>query len=287
MQRFCKFSQKFFLIWGIHYKNNKDAVVAWRFPGGDSPFAGRVGRLPLSDFSCGIAAATYAKNMPPAYFLNAAAPRPGLLSPRRESNQRDAKGERDFDFPLPLRFPSPPSNPHSLKRLFKGATGPLARGATPQQAWKCTASQGDRSAPPLARGATPQQAWKCAASQGDRSAPPRRGGFRGLPPPIPPQPSEGAKNIPLQKATRPWGENQIVYDENRLPCGHRNGESAPLPRFLSCSQALKSARGVAPLARGRSPLEDVVAGGVSKEGDTIESVPLFCAPLVTFPARGK
>ncbi len=37
---------------------------------------------------------------------------------------------------------------------------------------------------------------------------------------------------------------------------------------------------------GRRPLL-VVAGGVSKEGDTIESVPLFCAPLVTFPAGGK
>ena len=32
--------------------------------------------------------------------------------------------------------------------------------------------------------------------------------------------STGGVSLPLQKATRPVGENQIVMDENRLPCGH-------------------------------------------------------------------
>ena len=40
--------------------------------------------------------------------------------------------------------------------------------------------------------------------------------------------STGGVSLPLQKATRPVGENQIVLDESRLPCGYRNVSAAPL-----------------------------------------------------------
>ena len=80
--------------------------------------------LPLSDFSRGIAAATYAKNMPQAYFLNAAAPDPGLLSPRRESNQRDAQEGDTFDC-VPLLRITPRTD------IFKGASPPRQRGYPP------------------------------------------------------------------------------------------------------------------------------------------------------------
>ena len=56
-----------------------------------------------------------------------------------------------------------------------------------------------------------------------------------MPPPIPPEIFVGVEKSPLQKATRPVGENQIVLDESRLPCGYRNDGATPLPRFLLCN----------------------------------------------------
>ena len=44
--------------------------------------------------------------------------------------------------------------------------------------------------------------------------------------------STGGVSLPLQKATRPVGENQIVLDENRLPCGYRNVGAAPLDESI-------------------------------------------------------
>ena len=63
---------------------------------------------------------------------------------------------------------------------------------------------------------------------------PRRYGagfFGGYRPPFPLRFPWG-RNLPLQKATRPVGENQIALDESRLPCGYRNVGAAPLDESI-------------------------------------------------------
>ena len=128
-------------------------------------------------------------------------PRPGSLFARAKSNQKHAQEGDTFDC-VPLLRTTPRND------IFKGAP------------------------PPRQRGYPPSRLEGLAAPQRHGTAPPRRGVLRGLPPPIPPETSVGAKTIPLQKATRPWGENQIDQDENRLSCGQRNDGAAPLDESI-------------------------------------------------------
>ena len=51
--------------------------------------------------------------------------------------------------------------------------------------------------------------------------------------------STGGVSLPLQKSTRPVGENQIVLDESRLSCDHRNVGAAPLDESIPLTANLR------------------------------------------------
>ena len=154
-------------------------------------------------------------------------------------------------------------NAAAPQRHLQGGKGPLARGATPRAALGagCTTRSGVR-------------AWHRHFS--DHTV---------------------VCSHQTQFDSRPRGEwifVEVCFSPPRKTRGEWGAVAPEEPRaaaarchLLGVQLGIKVARGVAPLARGRSPLEDVVAGGGSQEGDTIESVPLLSAPLVTFPAKGK
>ena len=98
------------------------------FFGGDSPFAGRVGTMHRSQ--------RWLPGVPP--------PDPGLLSPRRESNQRDAQEGDTFDC-VPLLRTTPRND------IFKGAPPPRQRGYPPVQPCCLVAPQRHGTAPPRRR----------------------------------------------------------------------------------------------------------------------------------------
>ena len=155
-------------------------------------------------------------------------PTPRVTFARAKSNQKHARG-RGISISLS------PSNPLSLKRLFKGAKGPLARGATPPA--------------DLRAGCTTRSGVMVQIRHCDNHT--------------------VVCSRPAQFDSRPKGEWFFV-EVGIFPIASLGEWGATPPRnpaprrrgtmSLVCSQALKSARGVAPLARGRSPLEDVVAG---------------------------
>ena len=130
-------------------------------------------------------------------------PRPGLLFARAKSNQKHAQEGDTFDC-VPLLRTTPRND------IFKGAPPPRQRGYPPSrlEGWLHTNDLAPR---------------RCGA------------GMAGVTTPHSPRVFRGGENLPLQKATRPVGENQIDHDESRLPCGSRNVRAEPLPRFLSCN----------------------------------------------------
>ena len=125
-------------------------------------------------------------------------PDPGLLSPRRESNQRGAKEGDTFDC-VPLLRTTPRTD------IFKGASPPRQRGYPPCRL----------------------DAWLHLNDM----APRRRGAgfFGGC---RPPRAFRGAKTYLYKKTLALGAKIKIDQAENRLPCGHRNVGAAPLDESI-------------------------------------------------------